>query len=202
MRQLDYRGETDAFAAARMIYLNKTCFNGLYRVNKDGKFNVPIGKFSRAPRCDADNLRACSEVLRGDSFGGRWTVLMDADFRTLLANAVAGDFVYLDPPYGPSSKTANFTHFTREGFGEAEQVALADLVVELGKRGVHVLLSNAGTEETSALYESRGLKVEHVRARRCINSRVGGRGEVGEILVTAGPGGPRRGEQIGEEVTP
>lgn len=184
VRSADPEGLSLAESAARTIYLNKTCFNGLYRVNRAGKFNVPIGASKSPPSCDADNLLACSAAL-GARVGRRAAVAVRvADYRDLLAGAVAGDFAYLDPPYVPSSRTSSFTAFTKDSFGPADQVALADLVVELRGRGVRVLLSNSDTEEAVALYESRGLLVERVQGRRCINSRGSGRGKVGEILVS------------------
>jgi DNA adenine methylase len=193
MRALDLRGMPLASSAARTIYLNKTCFNGLYRVNRAGRFNVPIGRSKSPPHCDVGNLSACSAALNARSGRRLAVAVRAADYRELLAGAVAGDFAYLDPPYVPSSKTSYFTAFTKESFGKADQSALADLVVELRGRGVHVLLSNSDTSEAVALYESRGLRVEHVRGRRSISCGASGRGAVGEILVTCGgtPGGSR-----------
>jgi DNA adenine methylase len=174
-------------AAARTIYLNKTCFNGLFRVNSRGQFNVPMGRYAKPPACDADNLRACSALLRATvpgCAGYAKTRVLCADFRLALANFGEGDFAYLDPPYAPVSETSNFTAFTAGKFGPAEHEALADLAIDLKRRGGHVLLSGSDTPESVALYESRGLRVEHVLARRNINSKGGGRGVVGEILVT------------------
>jgi DNA adenine methylase len=175
---------TLAECAARTIYLNKTCFNGLYRVNRAGKFNVPVGRSASPPSCDADNLLACSAALDARNKRRPAVSVRVADFRKLLAGAVAGDFAYLDPPYVPSSKTSNFTAFTKDSFGPDDQSALADLVVALKERGVRVLLSNSDTEASVALYESRGLRVEHVQGHRSISSRAVGRGVVGEILVS------------------
>jgi DNA adenine methylase len=176
-------------AAARTIYLNKTCFNGLYRVNAQGIFNVPMGKYA-SPLCvDVDNLRACSTALRAAAPGsGRHRYpgvrLVAADFRVALADFGEGDFAYLDPPYVPASETSNFTAFTAKKFGTKEHEALADLARDLKQRGGHVLLSGSDTDESVKLYESRGLVVEHVKARRSISCVGAGRGEVGEILVT------------------
>jgi DNA adenine methylase len=174
-------------SAARTIYLNKTCFNGLYRVNSRGEFNVPVGRYAKPPACDADNLRACSALLRSAVPGTRGyakTRVLCADFRAALEGFGEGDFAYLDPPYAPVSKTSSFTAFTAVKFGPAEHEVLADLSLDLKRRGGHVLLSGPDTPESVALYESRGLRVEHVLARRNINSKGGGRGVVGEILVT------------------
>jgi len=180
-------GDDSCRAAARTIYLNKTCFNGLYRVNSKGEFNVPLGKYARAPKCDADNLKACSALLRSSVPGTRGyakTRVLCADFRAALASFGEGDFAYLDPPYMPVSETSNFTAFTASKFGKAEHEALADLARDLKGRGGSVLLSGPDTGESVELYESRGLRVERVSARRNINSKGGGRGVVGEILVT------------------
>lgn len=189
VRAAPQQGPSLAASAARTIYLNKTCFNGLYRVNKRGQFNVPIGRFARPPSCDEDNLRACSAALRvpaGHDRDKLAVAIRARDFREALLDCLPGDFAYLDPPYVPLSKTSNFTSFTAAKFDADQQVALADLVADLKKRGVHVLLSNADTPETVSLYESRGLRVERVAARRRIACRAGGRADVTELLVTSG----------------
>ena len=165
--------------AARLIYLNKTCFNGLYRVNKRGEFNVPMGKWKKLPEiCDLPNLAACSRVLSGEvDLGHR-------DFRQSLLLPLAEDFVYLDPPYAPLSGTSNFTRYTTGGFGAADQVELAGMVADLKKCGVKILLSNAGTQEIRDLYPEPLFRVEEVRARRKINCQKGGRGDVVEYLIS------------------
>jgi DNA adenine methylase len=175
--------------AARTIYLNKTCFNGLYRVNSRGEFNVSLGRYSKPPTCDVDNLKACSAALRAvapgtDRLRYPGVRLLTADFRVALATFGEGDFAYLDPPYVPVSKTSNFTAFTAGKFGSEEHKQLADLALDLKLLGGHVLLSGSDTEESVELYESRGLRVERVLARRNISCKGSGRGVVGEILVT------------------
>jgi DNA adenine methylase len=173
--------------AARMIYLNKTCFNGLYRVNKKGEFNVSSGKYAQAPACDIDNLRACAAALRVPMPGSRdhlGVTVGNRDFREVLADVPAGSFVYLDPPYVPVSKTANFTSFTPGKFGDVDHAELADMMVSLKSKGVHVLLSGSANEVSVKLYVERGLTVEHVSARRAISCKGNGRGAVGEILVS------------------
>lgn len=170
---------SDFGIAAWMIFLNKTCFNGLYRVNKAGMFNVPVGRYKNPTICDVENLRACSRVLQEQH-----TTLMCAPYVKAVAGAGELDFIYMDPPYAPVSETANFTAYSAGGFGEAEQVKLAEDMAALKARGVTVMLSNAGTEGVRWLYESHGLKVEAVSARRSINSVGSKRGNVQEFIVT------------------
>lgn len=164
--------------AARMIYLNKTCFNGLWRVNKKGQFNVPMGRFASPPTiCDEENLWACSAALQDADL---WL----ADFRGALFKARKSDFVYLDPPYVPVSKTSNFTSYTKEGFGELEQGELAAVARTLDSRKVHLLLSNAGSQKVVDLYPSSVFKIEEVAMRRNINCVGDSRGKVSEYLIT------------------
>lgn len=173
--------------AARMIYLNRTCFNGLYRVNSKGYFNVSLGKFARPPSFDPDLLRACATVLRSPLPGSRDHLGVSVDCSDVshsLKQVQRGDFVYLDPPYDPVSKTASFTSFTANRFGKDDQDHLADAMVWLKERGVEVLLSAADTEESVRRYESRCLKVERVPARRRISCKADDRRSVTELLVT------------------
>ncbi len=174
--------------AAMLIYLNRTGYNGLFRVNAQGAFNVPAGRHGSLTICDADNLRRLSRAL------ARPGVTLDVrPFADALADAGRGDFVYLDPPYAPVSRTAQFTSYTASGFGPAEQAQLQGIVIELARRGAHVLLSNSVAPEIRRLYadsvEARraGLKATTVRARRAINSRATGRGAVLEYLITNVP---------------
>ena len=170
--------EARVAVASRMIYLNKTCFNGLYRVNLEGKFNVPMGKFATPPLiCDEANLRACSVALKGDV-----TVLCD-DYKMALCVPDPGDFVYLDPPYLPRT-SASFTKFTKEGFGLKEHIELAKWVRKLKERGVHILLSNAGTKTVRDLYPERFFKVEEVAGRRSISCHSDTREPVTEFLIS------------------
>jgi len=163
-----------AALAARMIYLNKTGFNGLYRVNRSGGFNVPIGSYKNPTICDEPNLRACARTLQGVEVVG-------ADFVTLMTAARAGDFVYFDPPYVPVNRTSDFTSFTAAGFGPADQERLAECARRLKSIGVHVLLSNADLPVVRELYA--GFEMRTVQARRNINSKGKKRGEVGELLI-------------------
>jgi len=161
--------------AARTIYLNKTGFNGLYRVNKAGKFNVPFGRYDSPAILDAENLHACALALRN-------VTIRCMDFEEALKDVVTGDVVYLDPPYFPVSKTARFTSFTKEGFTTKDQERLASAFVRLSRLGAKLVLSNADVPEARALYE--GFSIRSVQARRAVNSDGAGRGRVPEIVVT------------------
>ncbi len=164
--------------AAWFIYLNKTCFNGLYRENRSGKFNTPIGSFKTPPTiCDEENLRACSEALAGHA------AIVHQNFATTVAEAETGDFVYFDPPYVPASGTADFTAYTKAGFGPEQQRNLRDVARVLKMRGVHVLLSNNSVPEVHDLYGGPEFTIEEVDARRNVNSKGTGRGAVKEVLI-------------------
>ena len=160
--------------AARIIYLNRTCFNGLFRENSKGEFNVPMGSYKNPRICDEENLRACAKALKRATVEQR-------PFETVLKLAQAGDFVYFDPPYVPVSATSNFTSYDKGGFGEDSQRRLAEVFAELAKRGVKVLLSNSEMPLVRELY--RGFKIETVYATRLVNSRADRRGKVPEVLV-------------------
>jgi DNA adenine methylase len=170
--------------AAMLIYLNRTGYNGLFRVNASGAFNVPVGRYVSPTICDADNLRRLSGALSAPGVS-----LALRPFEAALADVGPGDFVYLDPPYVPLSATARFTSYTAGGFGAAEQHALQRSVLALAADGVYVLLSNSVAPEVTRLYagaEARtaGLQARTVPARRAINSRASGRGAVREYLIT------------------
>ena len=174
-----------AALAAMLIFLNRTGYNGLFRVNARGDFNVPAGD-QRKPRiCDELNLRRWSQAL-----GRPGVTLGVAGFEEALANAAAEDFVYLDPPYAPISGTARFTAYTPGGFGAAEQSRLQQVVLNLAWRGAHILLSNSAVPAVRHLYaanagvRSAGLRATTVAARRAINSRASRRGPVREYLIT------------------
>jgi DNA adenine methylase len=160
--------------AARMIFLNKTAFNGLYRVNSRGQFNVPFGRHRQPQFCDEDNLKACSLALEQ-------VRLENADFEEVLSDAGRGDFVYFDPPYVPVSDTAYFTAYIPGGFSWADQQRLAEVVGRLAARGVKVMLSNSDVAPLRELYQD--FRIETVTATRRINSRVEGRGSLTEIVV-------------------
>jgi len=166
------------FAASRMIYLNKAGFNGLYRVNQKGEFNVPFGRTSSGEPpvvCDEESLRACSEAL--------WETSINSDDFSLALDRVGnGDFVYCDPPYAPASATANFTGYQAGGFGWAEQERLSAAAEALAARGTKVMLSNADVPRVRELY-AWASSVERVEARRSVNSRGDKRGKVGELII-------------------
>ena len=162
--------------AARFIYMNRTCYNGLYRLNSDGQFNVPYGKYKAPLICDENNLRAASRAL------SRAAIYQD-DF-TSVENEFdigPGDFIYFDPPYVPLSDTSNFTSYTKEGFSGEDQKRLADMFRRIDNNGGLCLLSNSDTEPVRSFYEEFNFAV--VKARRAINSRADDRGEVDELIV-------------------
>lgn len=161
--------------AARLIFLNKTCYNGLYRVNRKGQFNVPFGRYAQPPGLySRDNLLAVAGMLqRAD--------LMCGDFEEALAGAGAGDFVYLDPPYVPLSRTANFTKYTAGSFDEAAQRRLAEVFRDLDRRGCNVLLSNSDHPLVRDLYA--GFVLDQVYAARNVNSDPAARGKIAELAV-------------------
>ena len=164
--------------AARTIYLNKTGYNGLYRVNRSGEFNVPFGRYKNPTICDAANLRAVALALAD-------VEVEVADFEVTCARARPGDFVYFDPPYLPLSKTASFTAYDRHPFTLVEHERLARVFGELESRGVFALLSNSYTRETQRLYAA--WSCEKVAVSRPINSRAKGRGPITELLVANHP---------------
>lgn len=173
----DFSDDVVARAAA-FILLNKTCFNGLWRVNKSGKMNVPAGKYKNPTIFDADNLRAVAPLLKQAE-------IRIADYKQTTSPVGRGDFVYFDPPYDPIDKTSNFTSYTKEGFGDAQQEQLAGWALELRRRGAYVMLSNNDTPMIRGLY--RGFTVETVKCARPINSKGDKRGEVDEVIITGGP---------------
>jgi DNA adenine methylase len=171
--------------AAMLIYLNRTGYNGLFRVNSRGGYNVPVGRYPSVTICDAPNLRRLSQALRRPGL-----TLEVRSFEQALGAARPGDFVYLDPPYAPVSRTAQFRSYTAAGFDSAEQAALQRAVVELATAGAWVLLSNSFSPEIRDLYvgnrdaAAARLEAHVVPARRAINSRASRRGAVREYLIT------------------
>ncbi len=160
--------------AATFIYLNKTCFNGLHRVNRRGEFNVPIGRYKNPKILDAEALRAASAALDG-------VEIQNASFEALLENARPGDFVYFDPPYAPVSDTANFTSYAQDGFGPDMQVKLRDVYRVLDRRGCKLMLSNSDVPFIRDLY--RGFEIDTVAAPRAVNCNASRRGKVSEVVV-------------------
>jgi DNA adenine methylase len=162
--------------AARFIYLNKTGYNGLHRVNSRGEFNVPFGRYAKPNICDTPRLLAAARALQD-------VRLVVADFEDVCREARKGDAVYLDPPYLPVSRTANFAAYHSERFGVDEHERLSRAFGDLSRRGVSALLSNSDTEDTRRIFGQ--FTVEEVSAARAINSNAAGRGKVSEILVSA-----------------
>ena len=174
--------------AAMFIYLNRTGYNGLFRLNSTGLFNVPRGRYKNPRICDEDNLRRVSSTL------SRLSVQIEhAPFDAVLQQASAGDFIYCDPPYAPLSETAHFTSYTSDGFGSEDQQRLQRVLIELAKKKCRVLLSNSTAPEIAALYdgnpdaEEAGLRAHKVAARRAINSNAARRGHVDEYIITNVP---------------
>lgn len=167
--------EDDAEVAAWLIYLNKTGYNGLYRVNNKGRFNVPWGRYANPNICDEPNLRAVSRTLMGADIEHR-------GYEAVLDRAEPGDVVYFDPPYVPVSDTASFTAYTQAGFGMSDQVRLRDVAVELKRRGVTILLSNSDTPLTRELYCGE-LQRRTALMPRSINCSADKRGAVAELIV-------------------
>lgn len=159
----------------RLLFLNRTGYNGLYRVNRAGKFNVPFGRYKNPTICDAANLRAVANALVGVS-------LKVQSFEAVYDQAAFGDFVYFDPPYQPLSNTAAFTAYTKNSFAEKDQKALADIFRALDRKGCRVRLSNSDTPFVRDLYH--GHRIETVWATRRINSVAARRGRISEILVS------------------
>lgn len=163
--------------AARLIFLNKTCYNGLYRENSRGEFNVPFGRYRNPTICDANRLRAASRALQG-------VTLQVADFAQAVTAAGPGDFVYFDPPYAPLSTTSSFTSYNQHGFGLADQERLAEVFGRLSDIGCFVMLSNSSAPLIYELYGRIDCRIREIQARRSINSDPGGRGFVTELLIT------------------
>ncbi len=173
-RTAEYEGWSNVRKASRLVYLNRTCFNGLYRVNSKGYFNVPFGNYGNPKIADKTNILNCSKLLRK-------TEIRLADFSAVLDLARRGDFVYFDPPYAPLGAASNFTSYTKEGFGARRQTELCMLCKKLDSMGVKFMLSNSDTEFTNELYS--GFEIKKVFAARAINSKADGRGKISEILV-------------------
>lgn len=162
--------------AARCVYLNKACFNGLYRVNGKGQFNVPSGKYAKIKCFDENNIQELHKY-----FHKRKPIILNKDFADAVKTAQAGDFVYFDPPYDVLNDQS-FTSYTTGGFDKAEQVRLRDVVKQLTEKGVQVMASNANTPFIQELYKDFNIHIVH--ARRSVNSKPDGRGKVEEVIIT------------------
>lgn len=163
--------------AARMIYLNKSCFNGLYRVNSKGYFNVPSGR-KKAVNCyEEENLKEISVFFSSSKFK-----IFNGDFQDAIGEVNAGDFVYFDPPYDTWEDKDSFTSYAKNPFGKEEQKRLANVYKELSEKGAYVMLSNHNTEFIRELYKE--FNIHAVEAKRMINSKASGRGNVEEVIIT------------------
>ena len=161
--------------AARFIYLNKTCFNGLYRVNSKGGFNVPMGSYKNPAVCSEDELREISQLLQKDDVTVK-------QFYDAIKESKSGDFVYFDPPYYPLNGKSSFTTYTKDNFLEKEQEHLAKTFKELDKKGCKVMLSNSDTDFIKSLYKEYTINL--VSARRMINCDATKRGVINEVVIT------------------
>ncbi|MDE1869314.1 MAG: DNA adenine methylase, partial [Candidatus Micrarchaeota archaeon] len=166
---------SDSLRAVRFIYLNKTCFNGLYRVNSKGQFNVPIGSYKNPAIFNEVELREISHLLKNAKIETK-------QFYEIKSKVRKGDFVYFDPPYYPISKTSAFTTYTKEKFLDKEQKELAKLFRSLDKKGANVMLSNSDSEFIKGLY--KGYDIGIVKASRMINCIAEKRGKINEVVVT------------------
>ena len=173
-RTEDYESWSDVQKASRFIYLNRTCFNGMYRVNSKGEFNVPFGHYKNPRIVDENNLINCSNLLQR-------TEIRHADFSEILTKVQKGDFVYFDPPYVPLSETSSFTSYTKDGFDIDMQFKLRDVCDELDLMGVKFMLSNSDTKLVNELYAN--YEIKKVFASRQINANADGRGKITEVLV-------------------
>ena len=175
-REIDiFQKLNSAEIAARMIYLNQTCFNGIYRVNQKGQFNVPIGSSLNRLICDEHTIRSASAVLKN-------VAIKEVDFEMAVNDAGTNDFVYLDPPYYPISVYSDFTRYTKEKFHKEDQIRLKEKIDHLDKKGCKVMLSNSDCEFIRDLY--KGYKIQQVFSGRTLNSKKDQRGKVAELLIT------------------
>lgn len=162
--------------AARIIYLNKTCFNGLYRVNSSGEFNSPFGRYKNPNIVNAKTIQAVSKY-----FNTADITFKNEDFEESIKDIPKGSFVYLDPPYDPVSKTSNFTGYNKGGFGDEEQIRIKNMCDRLNENGIKFLLSNSATSFIKELYKDYTIDI--VCAKRSINSKADKRGEIEEVLI-------------------
>lgn len=168
--------------AIEFIFLNRTCFNGLYRVNKNGDFNVPMGNYKNPTICDEENLRALSELIKNVNFEY-------GDYKASQKYIKKNTFVYFDPPYRPLNITSGFTSYTKEDFDDENQKELALYYKELNNNNVKVMLSNSNPKNTNkedCFFENiyKGFNINEVYAKRMINANSNGRGEISELLIT------------------
>ena len=171
-----------ASIAAKIIFLNKTCFNGLYRENRKGQFNVPSGRYENPTILNEDNLLAVSKSLEGVN-------IESTDFAAIKESVDSESFVYFDPPYRPISKTANFTSYSKFEFDENQQLRLADFFIILDKQGAKLMLSNSDPKNVNSednFFEEtyQGFTIDRVTATRMINCNASKRGSINELVIT------------------
>ncbi|MDC7127285.1 MAG: DNA adenine methylase [Spirochaetales bacterium] len=175
--EIAYSKLSDVEKASRLLYLNKTCYNGLYRVNSLGQFNTPFGKYNKP---NIVNEKLINEIHNYLSISD--IKITNKDFEMSLNNIEADSFVYFDPPYDPLSSSSNFTAYTKDGFSKQEQIRLRDLCIRLDRMGVKFLISNSDTDFICELYSC--FNITKTFASRAVNSKAAGRGTVSEVLVT------------------
>ncbi len=175
-RNKEYKNLSKIKKASRVIYLNKTCYNGLYRVNNSGEFNSPFGKYKNPNIVNEITLKAVNKFLNNNGIK-----ILNLDFEDALKGIRKGSFVYFDPPYDPLSKSSNFTGYVQGGFNEDEQIRLRNLCDKLNEKGIKFLLSNSATPFITELYEK--YEITFIKANRFVNSIPDKRGEVDEVLI-------------------
>lgn len=176
VRESNPRNEVEK--TSRLIFLNRTCFNGLYRVNSKGKFNVPLGKYTNPNIVNEENLRAVCNILQTNRIS-----IKCMDFESVLRDAKKGDLVYFDPPYQPVSSTANFTSYTTKDFTYDDLTRLAELCLKLDSKECHVLLSNSDSKDVSDIFAKKPWKINRIEANRSINSNSKKRTGHFELLI-------------------
>ncbi len=177
-RRDDFQDRSPLERAARIIYLNKTCFNGLFRVNSSGQFNVPYGNYSNPVIADPAVIRSVSAYLNQ-----RDVRILEGDFAKAISTARKGAFVYFDPPYHPISDTSSFTGYSVNGFGEKEQIRLKKVCDKLTERGCQVLVSNSSASLIKEIYSDPNYEIVEVKASRAINAVASKRGRINELLI-------------------
>jgi DNA adenine methylase len=163
---------------SRLLFMNRTCFNGLYRVNSKGKFNVPLGRYTNPNIVNEENLRSVSAILQSSK-----VAIKCRDFEAVLRDAKKGDLVYFDPPYQPVSQTANFTSYTNKSFTYEDLNRLAELCLKLDSKGCKVLLSNSDSKEVAEIFSNKSWKINRIQANRSINSNSKKRTGHFELLI-------------------
>ncbi|WP_428325379.1 DNA adenine methylase [Nitrosopumilus sp.] len=176
VRESNPRSEIEK--TSRLLFLNRTCFNGLYRVNSKGKFNVPLGRYTNPNIVNEENLRSVSAILQASRVS-----IKCRDFEAVLRDAKKGDLVYFDPPYQPVSDTANFTSYTNKDFTDKDLERLADLCNKLDSKGCKVLLSNSDSKQVSDMFSTKSWKINKIQANRSINSNSKKRTGHFELLI-------------------